>query len=137
MLGGGSASGLRKENERLHACLAGARLLLEEKSPGGSAGLPGMGGCNGPLPFALFGAAGSSGDEGDGAESDMSPATTLTLPSPDVYASPLLAASSAALTVDFRQLSAGSGRWQVGRADALTDADSYLQHGKESFMLLP
>jgi hypothetical protein len=109
LLGGTHASTqLRQQNERLHQCLAQARTMLADSSPGpastaGAARPRQLAELRSPLPFALL-RDGLSSSQGTGAA--YSPATTVS----DVFASPY-PASQATLTVDYRDLH-GSVRQQ-------------------------
>ncbi|KAL4854932.1 hypothetical protein ACK3TF_004403 [Chlorella vulgaris] len=109
LLGGTHASTqLRQQNERLHQCLAQARTMLADSSPGpastAAAARPRqLAELRSPLPFALL-RDGLSSSRGTGAA--YSPATTVS----DVFASPY-PASQATLTVDYRDLH-GSVRQQ-------------------------
>jgi hypothetical protein len=115
---GGDASALRQENDQLQRRLAEARGLMAHNSPAPAPGdgSPGSTAASGhrrsPLPSAgLIGRFSSSEVECGFA----SPATTATLcGSPDVFASPCLAASQTTLTVDYRDL---HGLQQVSEAN--------------------
>ena len=116
---GGDATALRQENDHLQRRLAEARGLLAHNSPAPApaAGSPGSAAASGnrrsTLPSGgLFGRFSSS----EGGCGFASPATTSTLcGSPDVFASPYLAASHTTLTVDYRDL---HGLQQVGGQEA-------------------
>ena len=125
---GGDASALRQENDQLQLRLAEARGLLADNSPAPAAGSPASAAASderrSPLPFGgLFGRLSSS----EGECGFASPATTATLcGSPDVFASPYLAASQTTLTVDYRDL---HGLQQVGRGGIYSGAASVATSG--------
>lgn len=138
---GADPAALRAEKGQLQACLERARSVLAKHTPtttvSGRAGACGSAAASewqdlglrgsSPVPFALFGRLSSEGDLGGSAGAGDSPATAAAAASPDVFASPFLAASQTTLTVNYRDLQSdlrSSWRQQVGGQRAGRDAES-------------